>query len=174
MENVMEQIKRYDLETYEHCKRTAALAEAVGMYSDLDAETLRQAALVHDVGKMFVDPEILHKPGRLTDEERATMDTHSLRGYEYLKQEGVEDKVCILVLFHHGIEKVPEEYHHLAKDMEAEIQVMKSIDVFDALTSARPYHEAIPEEKAYSIMEEEHCRKEAIEVIKKLKMEDRV
>lgn len=174
MTKIMERIKKYDLDTYEHCKRTAVLAEAVGMYSDLDAEVLRQAALVHDVGKIFIDLDILRKPGRLTAEERAIIDTHSFRGYKCLKQEGIDEKICILVLFHHGFEKVPEEYHHLAKDLETEIQIMKSIDVFDALTSARPYHEALSEEKAYSIMEKEHCQKEAIEAIKKLKLEDRV
>ena len=172
---ITEMIRKFDPDTYVHCKRTAVLAEAVAMYSDLDADLLKQAALIHDVGKIFVNPDILHKSSCLTDEERNIIDSHSLLGYQYYCELTEADpKIGILILFHHGFEKVPEKYHYLAKGLEAEIQIMKSIDVFDALTSTRPYRKALPEEKVYSIMEEEHCQKETIEVIKMLKLHNLV
>lgn len=167
-------MKNYDEETYQHCLRTAKLASLIAEYSDLDAESLYQAALLHDIGKIFVDISIIKKPGALSEAERTIIDKHALNGYQYLMEQGIKPSVCSIVLFHHGKNKVPKHLQYLLIGLEREIQIMKSVDVFDALTHNRSYKKALEPEEAYSIMQMEKCYQEDIELIKKLKKEDRI
>jgi response regulator RpfG family c-di-GMP phosphodiesterase len=79
--------ERRDDETGAHLRRMSRLcgllARAVGL-GELQAEDIEQASLLHDVGKIGIPDEILHKPGRLTDAERAVMQTHTTIGSDLL------------------------------------------------------------------------------------------
>src|SRR4029077_2883528 len=80
-------IESKDAYTLGHCERVAdyacALARAVG-YDEITMFWFRIGALLHDVGKVAVPSEVLNKPGPLTPEERAIMETHSAAGYDML------------------------------------------------------------------------------------------
>lgn len=154
---ILNQIKNYDENTYEHCKRTAELVKILAVCLNFDEKMMHTAAMLHDVGKMFIPKNILNKNGLLTAEERSIIDTHSLLGYQYLKKMGIENNICILVLFHHGKEKVPEKYHCMEKKLEKEIQLLRSVDIFDALSSNRPYRKAMDKNEIQHIMLKENC-----------------
>ena len=66
-------------------KYTAMLARELG-YDEETAEKYDRIALLHDVGKIGVPPEVLNKPGKLTDEEFGVIQSHTSQGYEALKQ----------------------------------------------------------------------------------------
>ena len=75
-------------ETGNHVKRVAEYSKLLALYYGLDeneAEMLRQASPMHDIGKVAIPDAVLNKPGRFDEEERRIMDTHAALGYEMLK-----------------------------------------------------------------------------------------
>lgn len=150
-----------DLETGMHIKRmshySAKLAELAGL-GDEDVELILYAAPLHDIGKVGIPDSILLKPGRFTPEEFEIMKMHAELGAQMLEggeQYPVIEMGRIIALHHH------EKYDGTGypKGLQGEeIHVFGRIvaiaDVFDALTSKRVYKDAMPVEKALSIMEE--------------------
>lgn len=152
---ILEKIKDYDEDTYEHCIRVSEIAKEISEPFDVDHKTLIQAAIWHDIGKIYIPSSIINKPGKLTQKERMTIDYHSYYGYLALKKAGADPKVCDLVLFHHGMEKVPKKYHIKKEGIEREIALLRAADIYDALTSDRPYRKAFSKNHALKIMQEE-------------------
>lgn len=151
-------IKSMDSYTYQHSVNVAILSLILGMQLQLPKTELKElcvGALVHDIGKGLIPQEILLKPGPLTDSEFSIMKEHVTRGYQYLR--GILDisaKSRIVALQHH--EKFngtgyPEgrkgnEINNLAR-------IVAIADVYDALTSDRPYRRALsPNESIEYIM----------------------
>lgn len=150
-------MKDYDPELLNHCNRTAYLgkyiATSLGL-SDSDVGTVFKASLVHDVGKLFIDPKILLKQGKLSKEEREVVDTHSVLGYIYLKSLVFSEDVCLMVLLHHGYNKEKfnvkySEGHILCAD------IIRACDIFDAITHKRSYHDARTSDVAMRIIKEQ-------------------
>lgn len=146
-----------DRETEGHTQRVTEmalkLAEKIGM-SETEKADMRRGALLHDIGKMGVPDSILHKPGGLNDSEWKIMRQHPSFAYQmlspipYLRQ-AIEISYC-----HH--EKWDGTgYPHGLKGEEIPLaaRVFAVADVFDALTSDRPYRKAWTEEEAYSYIE---------------------
>jgi HD-GYP domain-containing protein (c-di-GMP phosphodiesterase class II) len=111
---------------------------------ELDDESCRQAGLaglVHDMGKAVMPVAILDKPGRLTDDEFAVMRTHPERGHEILLEGRGADAVALDVCLHHHEKVDGSGYPHgLAGDTITPYARMGAIcDVYDAITSNRPY-----------------------------------
>lgn len=163
-------MKDCDPELWNHCRRTAYLgkyiATSLGL-SDSDVDLVFKASLVHDAGKLFIDPKILLKPGKLNEEEREVIDTHSVLGYIYLKSLGFSEDVCLMVLLHHGYnkEKFNVEYsegHILCAD------IIRACDIFDAVTHKRSYHDARTSDVAMRIIKEqkEEIPPKVVEVLK--------
>lgn len=167
-------IESRDGSTGEHVKRTSRYVEIlVGILrgenyepevmTDDYAKMLCNAAYMHDIGKITVDDAILRKPGRYTPEEYEAMKKHAPNGGEIIRKtmSGIEDQEYVRIAANVAT------YHHerwdgkgypsglSGKDIPLCARVMALADVFDALTSVRCYKEAIPEEKAFAIMEEE-------------------
>lgn len=118
-----------------------------------DDETLRLAAGFHDIGKAKLDPAILNKPGKLTNEEFEHIKKHPVYSYEILKEK-LNEKVAFIARCHH--EKLdgsgyPDGLN--AKDIPIESQIIEVADIFDALTTSRSYREAYSFDKALQIME---------------------
>lgn len=127
-----------------------ALAEAAG-YSAADADTLFLAAPMHDVGKIGIPDAILLKPGKLTSEEWAVMQSHCQIGADIIGSDTspIMAMARSIALYHH--EKwdgsgYPQQLVGDAIPLEA--RIIAIADVFDALTSERPYKPAWPFQEA--------------------------
>jgi putative two-component system response regulator len=147
-----------DTDTGAHIVRMAhyckAIAEALGI-ADVEAEELLTAAPMHDIGKVAVSDSILLKPGKLTHDEFEIMKRHTTVGYDILKDSPAKllQTAALIALTHH------EKYDGTGypQGLRGEkIPIVGRItavsDVFDALTSARPYKEAWPVDKAIAEM----------------------
>lgn len=128
----------------------AALASKAGL-SDDDCKKLLLAAPMHDIGKVATPDGILLKPGPLTEDELAIMKLHTVAGYEILK--GSESEMlrsaAEIALTHHE-RWDGTGYPHRLKGSAIPLsgRLCSITDVFDALTSVRPYKEAWPAERA--------------------------
>jgi len=137
-------LKSYDEYTYHHSLSVAVMSIAIGQYLNFSRQELHRlgmCSIMHDIGKTAVPLEIIQKPSRLTDEEFDIIKGHSHAGMEYLLQSSIADKhVHLGVLAHHEKLDGTGYPNKLAGD---EIPVWSRIisvaDVYDALTSARPY-----------------------------------
>lgn len=140
IDNIRKTIKNFDIELYNHCTRTSNLAVAIGQHLIDDISSLQSASLVHDVGKLFIDKQILNKKGALSYEERCLIDYHSVWGYSYLRYNGIKIDICEIVLLHHG--KFKEKYNYTYTPENAYIaEILRAADIIDAMTSKRPYHD---------------------------------
>ncbi len=138
-------IKGYDEYTFVHSVNVCVLSLTLGRHLGLDREEmlgLGVGGLLHDAGKMKVPPEILNKPGKLTDAEFAEMKMHAAYSVEVLDQAGgITEEARMVALQHHerflgtgypgGLKG--EEIHRCA-------QIAAIADVYDAITSNRVYH----------------------------------
>jgi putative two-component system response regulator len=133
---------------------SALLARAVGMPADQVA-VIRDAAPLHDVGKVAVPDSVLLKAGPLTDAERATMQTHAKTGYRMLSgsSSALLNLAASIALTHHEKWNGRGYPQGLAGDeIPIEGRIVAIADVFDALTHDRVYRVAIPFEQAKQIM----------------------
>ncbi len=139
-------LKTHDDYTFMHSIAVAALMLALAKKLNLDENTTQLAGiagLVHDLGKAFMPLDVLNKPGKLTDAEFEIMKKHPKVGAEVLKKSGLEQEVVDVVLHHH--EKINGAGYPdgLAGDEISVLARMGAIcDVYDAVTSNRPYKEA--------------------------------
>ena len=154
--NQMIALQNYDDYTYKHCLRVAMLATSVAANLGLsrsDAKDVVTAALLHDIGKSSIDHDIIIKPSKLTEAEFAEIKRHPFIGYNILKNSGestFSPNVLSGVLFHH--EKYDGSGYPTGirgKDIPLIGRIIAVCDVFDALTSNRPYR------KPWSVAEAE-------------------
>jgi len=149
-----------DEETGTHVRRTGLycelFTEVLGWPSD-QVQNIRLAAPMHDLGKIGIPDAILQKPGKLTPQEFAVMKTHTVIGAQML--EGSESEILQMAheiaMSHHERwdgTGYPRGLAGLAIPESA--RILAIVDVFDALTHHRVYHEALPENQAMEIMEQ--------------------
>ncbi|OPX43534.1 cyclic di-GMP phosphodiesterase response regulator RpfG [Ruminiclostridium hungatei] len=141
--NLLE-LKMFDNYTYFHSVNVAVIALAIAFNMKLkrsDMLIVGTAALLHDIGKLFIGTEIVNKPGSLTDEEYEIMKTHSEKGYKVLSSgNGLSLKTTISVLSHHEHYDGSGYPNGLAgEDIILFGRIICIADVYDALTSDRPY-----------------------------------
>lgn len=142
-------MKSRDEYTTTHCMNVCILAVTFGRTLNLDAnqlELLGLGALLHDIGKMRVPLEILNKPGALTDEEFGIIKTHSMSGYNMLRQkDDMPAEVLDIVKSHHERINGRGYPEGLTGDFIQRLtQITSIVDVYDAITSDRCYHDGIP------------------------------
>jgi putative nucleotidyltransferase with HDIG domain len=150
-------IESADHYTQGHCERVAdracALASAVG-FDDGTLLWFRMGALLHDVGKIVVPPEILNKPGPLTPEERAVMERHPDAGVDLINDLEFPWDVRPMVRHHHEAWDGSGYPAHLAgEEIPLSARILCVADVYDALATDRPYRKAFPHEKTMQIMQ---------------------
>jgi response regulator RpfG family c-di-GMP phosphodiesterase len=149
-----------DPETGAHIQRMAYYSQAIAMGLGLDAATQRlvlEAAPMHDVGKIGIPDYILLKPGKLTPEEFEVMKGHSRIGYELLKESRSEIlKAGAQIAISHHEKYDGSGYPRGLKGNDIPLfgRIVAVADVFDALTSERPYKKAWPLEDARRYLEE--------------------
>lgn len=148
-----------DMETIEHSRRvtemTVKLAQALEVAED-QLEHVRRGALLHDIGKMGVPDHILGKTGPLDDQEWEIMRRHPLYARDMLTAIKFLYPALPIPLYHH--EKwdgtgYPEGLQ--GRNIPLEARIFAIIDVWDALTSNRPYREAWPEDKVAAYLQEQ-------------------
>ena len=155
-------IESKDVYTLGHCERVADYACAIARALDFDESTLfwfRIGALLHDVGKIVVPIEVLNKPGRLTPEERAQMESHPVAGVELLKDVEFPWDILPMVRSHHERWDGAGYPDRLSgDDIPLNARILAVADVFDALTTDRPYRRAFSREDAVRMLREDAGR----------------
>lgn len=141
-----------------HSERVTHLAIAIGRQLQLDEAQLGQlyrGGLLHDIGKVAVPPEVLDKPGRLTPEERVIVERHPGVGYDILSPiPGFTDVLPIVRSHHERIDGTGYPDRLAGDAIPYLARVLAVADVYDALTSDRPYRAGMSREKALGIMQE--------------------
>ncbi len=142
--------------TFRHSEGVAAaavgIAQVLGLPPD-DVRQLRRAGLLHDLGKLGVSNLILDKPAKLTDDERLTMQKHSSLSEKILRRVSCFAELADWAWAHH--ERLDGRgYPRGLKDdqLPTAVRVLVVVDIFDALSAARPYREAQPLEKVLGIL----------------------
>ena len=151
-----ESIESKDHYTQGHCERVAGLACALAAEAGLDQKSLfwfRIGALLHDVGKLMIPPEILNKPGRLTAEEWVMIKKHPVWGVEMLADIDFPWDVRPIVESHHERWDGAGYPHGLkGEEIPRTARILCIADVYDALTSERSYKKAVSHEQALDMM----------------------
>jgi putative two-component system response regulator len=155
-------IEAKDPYTVGHCDRlsrySVALAERLGLSHD-QRIALRRAGIVHDIGKVAVPEHILLKPGPLNEAERAVIETHPAIGERICAPLKSFRAVLPIIRHHHERQNgtgYPDRLQ--GSDIPLTARILQTVDVYDALTTERPYRGALTSEHAFSIIREE-CRK---------------
>ena len=139
LQNVTGKNQEHFLTTYDKAK------ELGKCLPDDELNVLMQAALLHDIGKAFIPPEILNKNGKLTDQEREIVDIHAKLGEAILKTTSLNPKVAHYVGLHHTPSTSP-----LKASISAHI--LSAADVYSALKEERPYKAKFSDEQVENIM----------------------
>ena len=140
-------LKTSDDYTYMHCVSVCALMVAVARELGLDDRQIQQAGhagLTHDIGKMEISAQILNKPGKLNDAEFIVVKEHPVAGHRLLQQAGIRDEVTLDVCLHHHEKMNGSGYPYgLAGDQISLFARIGAVcDIYDAVTSDRPYKTA--------------------------------
>lgn len=131
---------------------TVMLARELG-YDEETIEKYYNIALLHDIGKVGVPPEVLNKPGKLTDEEFNTIKSHTTLGYETLKGISIMPELAIGAGYHHERPDGKGYPQGLkGEEIPRVAQIIAIADTFDAMYSNRPYRKRMNFEKAVSII----------------------
>lgn len=158
-----------------HSARVADLALKIADHLHLSRkqkEVIEYAAILHDVGKIGITDVILGKPGRLSPEEYRIIQEHPLIGYRIVKGVDFLHQVAEVILAHHercNGKGYPHGKHE--EEIPPEARIVAAADVFDALTSERPYRRAYTVEEALEIMENEergHFDPKVLAVLKEI------
>ncbi len=131
-----------------HMNETCNIAK--GVYSilaenlnpEIDRAIVKEASMLHDLGKILIPSKILNKPAKLNSKEREIMNIHSTLGYELLKSQGVKKEILELVKYHHqNLNKsgYPEFEEDLPQNLPIGMQIVSIADKYSALREARVY-----------------------------------
>jgi putative two-component system response regulator len=139
-------VEAKDAYTEGHTERVGALADEVGRLAGMDDDTreaLRQGGVLHDIGKIGIPNEIINKAGRLTDKERIVMNKHPIIGERICEPLKSLRHLLPIIRWHH--ERLdgsgyPDGIKGSAFPVPA--QILQLSDIFDAITTDRPYHRA--------------------------------
>lgn len=155
---VLASIKSADEYTYVHITNVALLTICFADYLGFSGKYLEDigvAALLHDVGKMFIPDSILQKPGPLNEDERAIMETHTLKGAQFIGIQKNLPKLTMLAALEHHIKYDGSGYPLISQNWQPNItsQMIGIADVYDATRSNRPYQEAMAHDKIRAILQ---------------------
>jgi cyclic di-GMP phosphodiesterase len=152
-------IEGKDPYTEGHCERLSSYSARLGEFLRLpeaDITALRRAGVVHDIGKVAVPDSILLKPGKLTKAERRVVEQHPLVGEEICAPLRSFQPVLPIIRHHH--EKLDGKGYPdgLKGDrIPLSARILQIVDVYDALTTKRPYKSAMSQDHALTVLRQE-------------------
>jgi putative two-component system response regulator len=145
--------------TWGHSERVTSYALALGRHiglSEPELVVLRKGALLHDIGKINIPDAILNKPGSLTKEEYDVIKEHPVQGVRIVESlRSVRDAIPLIRWHHERLDGRGYPDGLLAADIPLMTRVLSVADVYDALSSERPYRGAIPHGKCLQILLED-------------------
>ena len=156
---VAQAVEQRDPHTARHCQRLAFISVALGMALHLDRTSLMalyRGGFLHDVGKIGIPDAILFKPARLTAEEWIVMRSHTVRGEEICRPVSALHMVLPIIRSHHERwdgSGYPDGLRRTQIPLLA--RVLQIADIYDALTSPRPYKRAYTVKQALRIIQKE-------------------
>ena len=133
--------------TEQHSERVALIARQLAADFNISGQELEQveiAGLLHDIGKLRVSEDIIDKPGKLTVDERASMQRHSYDTFRILQRVFAHSKIPIWAGFHHENllgEGYPFKTNGISQDLEC--RIISVADIFQALAQSRPYRKSM-------------------------------
>ncbi len=147
MYNMMD-MKSYDDYTYFHSVNVAVLAAVMGArygMEEYELKVLVTAALLHDIGKKFMESDVMNAKRPLTEDEKRMILQHPKLGYEFLKERyDIEPDIYTAVLEHH--ESYNGEGYPMRKsgdEISINARIIRVADAYDAMTSERPYRNSM-------------------------------
>src|SRR5690348_7855167 len=151
------QLKEFDQYTTTHSMNVAVLTMALAEFLGLGARDVRTfgiAGLLHDIGKVKIPLDVLTKPGRFTDEERALMNQHPAEGARIILRSEEQLDLPAVVAYEHHIMLNGGGYPTLRfrRDCHRASKLVHVCDVYDALRTYRPYREAWSQEKTLAYL----------------------
>lgn len=167
IDRIENEVSNLNIETQSHSKRVGMYTEAFCLILGKSRKESRQiavAAITHDLGKMYIDKEVLEKPDKLTDEEFELIKNHPKMGYDELIRKRTElgqsdeqFKITLDVALSHHEKYNGRGYPNQLKGDEIPIaaQIVGIVDVFDALSCERVYKKAWEQEKLINYMKEQ-------------------
>jgi putative nucleotidyltransferase with HDIG domain len=156
LESMADTVDMRDPYTGGHSRRVTEYTEAILRAMEKhgpEVELIISAARVHDIGKIAIPDGILNKPGKLTDEERAVMESHAERGAEVLRRYKDFARGVAIVRHHHESWDGGGYPHRLrGTDIPFGARVIAVADSYDAMTSDRPYRKGMTPAQAARIL----------------------
>ncbi len=155
-------VEQRDKNTGGHCQRLARLSVALGSEMGLtqsQIQALYRGGFLHDIGKISIPDSILFKPGPLTEQEWVTMRLHTIRGEEICRSTRTLTPVLPIIRSHHERwdgSGYPDGLTGACIPLLA--CILQVVDIFDALTSERPYKRAFSVPEALDILDDEARR----------------
>jgi putative nucleotidyltransferase with HDIG domain len=151
-------LKRFDQYTTTHACNVSVLAMGLAERLGLGREEVRSfgtAGLLHDIGKIRIPKDILTKPGKLSDEERAIMQAHPVEGARIVmaRERGLGLAAVVAYEHHVCIDGGGYPTFKFQRDCHYASRIVHICDVYDALCTNRPYREAWDPEKALTYLE---------------------
>lgn len=153
------QLKEFDQYTTTHSLNVSVLAMALAETLSLSPREVRAmgvSGLLHDVGKSKIPLAVLTKPGKLSDEERQIMNRHPSDGARMILQSDADLELAAVVAYEHHIMLDGGGYPtlHYCRGCAFGSRLVHVCDVYDALSTKRPYRDAWPQEKTLAYLEE--------------------
>jgi HD-GYP domain-containing protein (c-di-GMP phosphodiesterase class II) len=149
--------------TFRHSDRTSVIATSLAAALDAAPETLRdlnRAARLHDIGKLAISNTILDKPAALTPSERETINTHpAITGSILERVPGLREVAPVAAAHHERLDGSGYPNRWTARELTMPMRVLAVADVYDALTSPRPYRPARSSDQALEILAAEAPRR---------------
>ena len=157
--NYLYHLRNEDDYTFTHSLNTAMLANIFGVWlglSDQEIKDLTISGFLHDIGKLNISPDILNKPGKLTESEFNSIKKHTNFGYDIIRDHQLSEAIKNGVLLHH--EKIDGSGYPLGlKDTQIPLfaKIIGIVDIYDAMTSKRSYHDKYSPFKVIQMFEQE-------------------
>jgi HD-GYP domain-containing protein (c-di-GMP phosphodiesterase class II) len=142
----------FEVFTHAHAERIATLTDEIAKLLNLatkDRQSLRAAALLHDLGEMIMDRDYIKRPGTLSDEERLDLARHPIIGEQEAAKSGGDRATQLLIRWHHewwNGSGYPDALRR--EEIPLAARILRVADSYAAITDARPYRPAMSREKA--------------------------